>query len=398
MRIAIIADPIDNQKGGVHVYTRELVAHLLRQEGGHAWFLVRERRDPSLQGVRQIVIPNIRIGLGLAALRLFMIVPLVLWWYRVDAVFEPAHFGPFNLPRRIRRITMIHDLTPLLYPQYHRFHSQLLQKIFLKGILRRADLILANSRHTAGDIRRFFPETVGRITTILLGCEPAMRPAADRSRFAGRRVSDGYWLAVGTIEPRKNLVRLLEAYRIYREEHGEPADLVIVGQRGWKAEPFYEALQAHPYRADIHLTGYVSDEELAALYSHALALVYPSEYEGFGLPVLEAMACGCPVICSDVSSLPEVGGDVALYIRPFDVRSMVDAMSEVRALSGEERAALRRRCLERAALFSWASHARQWLAAVEGCVAGDPPPDDEPDRQISRKLSIAPNTDDEYTD
>lgn len=393
MRIAIIADPIDNQRGGVHVYTRELVQHLLRQPGEHEWFLVRERFDPDLQGARQIVIPNIRIGLGLAALRLFLLVPLVLWWHKVDVVFEPAHFGPFNLPRRIRRVTMIHDLTPLLFPHYHRYHSQLLQKIFLPGILRRASLILANSKHTASDIRRHFPAVSDRIATIPLGSDPVFRPTPEPELLTALQLPGPYWLAVGTIEPRKNLVRLLEAYRLYRESDRPFTALVIVGQRGWKAEPFYEALASHPFREDILLTGYVSDEQLAALYSHALALVYPSEYEGFGLPVLEAMACGCPVICSDRSSLPEVGGEVARYVDPMDTPALVRAMDEIAGLDASGRDALKARCLRRAAGFGWEEHAHRWLERVGRLeeIGADP----EPGTPCERNMMQSQSTDHE---
>lgn len=378
MKIAIIADPIDNQKGGVHVYTRELAHALLADPGHHSFLLVRERRDPLLQGATQIVIPNIRIGLGLAALRLFFLVPLVLWWHRVDAVMEPAHFGPFNLPRRIKRITMIHDLTPLRFPHYHRFHSQLLQRIFLKGILRRADLILANSRHTASDIGEFFPFAKPKTKVILLGCDPAIRPASHRPLPASLGIRQPYWLNVGTIEPRKNLVRLLQAYTAFRKAAEERVLLVITGQRGWKSEPFYEALADHPFREDIILTGYVSDEDLSILYSHALALIYPSEYEGFGLPVLEAMSCGCPVICSSVSSLPEVGGDVALYCDPYSIDDMSKQMGALHAFSAAEKATLREKALQRASVFRWADHVRQLHEALEALEPGRPwLPEDE---------------------
>lgn len=377
MRIAIIADPIDNQKGGVHVYTRELVRHLLQAGGGHEWILIRERKDPSLSGARQIVIPNIRIGLGLAALRLFFVVPLVLWWHKVDVVFEPAHFGPFNLPARIRRVTMIHDMTPLLFPQYHRFHSQWLQRIFLRGILRRASLILANSAHTAADIRTFFPEVASRITTIPLGCDPDMQPNADMTWLEQSGIRLPYWLSVGTIEPRKNLVRLLEAYAAYRMAEKEGLPLLVVGQQGWKSESFYRALDEHPYRADIHLAGFVPNSVLSALYTHARALVYPSEYEGFGLPVLEALSCGCPVICSGVSSLPEVGGDTAWYVDPMDTQALTRAMLQMGQLPADDYKRLQQEGRQRAALFNWTDHARDWLDAVGRIERGMPDPEPE---------------------
>ena len=382
MKIAIIADPIDNQKGGVQVYTRELVHALLADPGRHTFLLVRERRDPDLHGATQVAIPNIRIGLGLAALRLFFVVPLVLLWHRVDAVLEPAHFGPFNLPKRIKRITMIHDLTPLRFPHYHRFHSQLLQRIFLKGILRRADLILANSRHTAADIAAFFPFAEAKTKVILLGCDPAIRPAAHLPLPDDLQVKQPYWLNVGTIEPRKNLIRLLEAYSRFRNATGEKVQLVITGQKGWKSEPFFEALAVHPYHEDIVLTGYVSDEDLSKLYSHALAMIYPSEYEGFGLPVLEAMSCGCPVICSSVSSLPEVGGEVAFYFEPNSSDALAQHMIAVHGMSLSERKTLHERALHRADAFSWADHVRQLHQAFDALEDGSPLPIDQGTRGV----------------
>ncbi len=363
MKIAIIADPIDNQKGGIHVFTRELVRALLAADQENEYLLIREKRDPALSGVRQAVIPNNRIGLGLAALRLFFVVPLVLWWHKVDAVLEPAHFGPFNLPRRVKRITAIHDLTPILFSHYHRYHSQLLQKVFLKGILRRASLILSNSGHTTADLEKHYPFTAPKIATIHLGLEPGFAPRAGREYLEAQQIRHPYWLSVGTIEPRKNLARLLEAYRLFRERVSEKVLLLIAGQRGWKAEPFFEALEKHPYREDIRLMGFVPDEALSELYSHAVGLAYPSEYEGFGLPVLEAFACGCPVVCSNVSSLPEVGGQVAWYADPYREDSIAQQMTALYLLQEEERRQLKEAALRRAAEFTWERYASECIRA-----------------------------------
>jgi glycosyltransferase involved in cell wall biosynthesis len=360
MRIAIIADPIDNQKGGVHVYTRELVSALRRNPGGHEYILVREKFDPEMMDFRQIIIPNIRIGLGLAALRLFFVVPFVLWRNKVDAVFEPAHFGPFNLPRSIKRITMIHDLTPILFPEYHRFHSQLLQRVFLKGILRKADLILTNSQHTLVDLLKYLPEAASKSHAILLAYDPIFNPLPEGELTESDKISEPFFLAVGTIEPRKNLVRLLEAYRIYRTEYGGNNHLIIAGQKGWKSEAFFDALSRHPFKGDIRITGYIPDQTLAAYYTQAKALIYPSEYEGFGLPVLEAMACGCPVICSNTSSLPEVGGEVAVYIDPLDSDDLAFQMHATDQMKPMDYNYWKKICLDRAGLFSWDNYAKDF--------------------------------------
>lgn len=367
MKIAILADPIDNQKGGIHVYTRDFVNALIRNPGKLEILLVREKYDPELEGfVEQLIIPNIRWGLGLAALRLLFVVPFLLWRKGVDAVLEPAHFGPFNLPRRIRRITVMHDLTPILFPHYHHFHSHWLQKNFLSGILRRADLILSNSRHTQTDIEQHYPFTKGKVKTIYLGLSTPLGAVATREYLDQTGIHQPYWLAVGTIEPRKNLVRLLEAYTRFRDQHQERVQLVIAGQRGWKSEPFFEALEKHPWRSDILLTGFVPDEALPQLYSHAIGLVYPSEYEGFGFPVLEAMACACPVICSGSSSLPEVGGEVAFYADPHQPTQIAQQMHKLFTLKPQEREVLQAKALQRAAQFTWAAYVEEFKRIILG--------------------------------
>ncbi|MCG8327581.1 MAG: glycosyltransferase family 4 protein [Chitinophagales bacterium] len=361
MKVAIIADPIDNQKGGIHVYTRELVKALATHSQHHEYLLLRERIDPDLEGIEQIAVPNFRWGLGIAALRQFFAVPWILARKGVDAVLEPAHFGPFNLPKRIHRITMMHDLTPILFPQYHNWHSQQLQKIFLPGILRRAKLVLSNSQNTTRDLHQHYPQTKNKTATILLGVDHIQRERTRQRTFLNQKeIQSPYWLSVGTIEPRKNLVRLLEAYRLFRDKHNEKTLLLIVGQKGWKSESFFEALEQHPYREDIILPGFVPDEALTELYSHALALIYPSEYEGFGFPVLEAYGCGCPVVCADNSSLPEVGGKWAFYHDAYDAHSIYQAMQSLSNLSDTQRHQLQLEVIKWADSFTWKKYVEEF--------------------------------------
>ncbi|MEQ8702345.1 MAG: glycosyltransferase family 1 protein [Phaeodactylibacter sp.] len=371
MKIAILADPIDNQRGGVHVYTRELITALVEQDQANEYILVREKATPAIPGTQSLVVPNYRFGLVFAAFRMLFIIPFLLRRHKVDVVLEPAHFGPFNLPRRVHRVTVIHDLTPLLFPQYHLWHSQLLQRLFLKGILKRASLVITNSRHTQKDVLAHFPFLKGRVIAAHLGANPDLAPVEDRSWLDRQGIEAPYWLTVGTIEPRKNLVRLLDAYQQYRQEGGE-ALLVVAGQRGWKSEAFFGALSQHPYRQDIRLTGFVPDEALPQLYSHALAMIYPSEYEGFGLPVLEAMCCSCPVICSSVSSLPEVGGEVAYYVDYQQPASIAQQMHAVARLDDQGRAQLKRRAVRWAAQFTWKAHADACREAFQKLAVKQP--------------------------
>jgi glycosyltransferase involved in cell wall biosynthesis len=371
MKIAILADPLDNQRGGVHVYTRELITALVRLDTDNEYLLVREKATPAIPGTQSLVVPNNRFGLVFAAFRMFFIIPYLLRRHQVDVVLEPAHFGPFNLPGHIHRVTVIHDLTPLLFPQYHLWHSQMLQRLFLKGILKRASLVITNSRHTRKDVLEHFPFLKDKVIAAHLGANPALAPQKARDWLDQQGITSSYWLTVGTIEPRKNLGNLLKAYRQYRDNGGR-AQLIIAGQRGWKSAPFFEALGQHAYQADIHLTGFVPDEALPQLYSHAQALIYPSEYEGFGLPVLEALRCGCPVICSSVSSLPEVGGPLAYYVDYQDPASIARQMQEVDQLDESARSALRKKSVEWAGQFTWASHAEACRAALQKLAVKHP--------------------------
>ncbi len=359
LKLGIIADPLDNQRAGVHVFTKELIAALIRQGKGEQLVLIRERYDPQLP-VKQIVVPNIRLPIGFASLRLFFLVPYLLRKAGVNAVFEPAHFGPFNLPKRIKRLTMIHDLTPLLFPQYHRWHSQLLQKIFLPRILRRTDWVFTNSKHTAKDLAQFFPATTSKSTAIYLGRGEAFRPTRNDAVLRQYSLNKPYFISVGTIEPRKQLNTLLESYKTFCLNNNNWINLLIVGQKGWKTEEFDEALASHPFRDRIALSGYVPADHLPILYTHSQALIYPSEYEGFGLPIIEALACGTAVITADNSSLREIGEGSALFFPTGDAQALAQCMKEALATAYDSK-----KFIEHAARFSWGNTAQLFWQKVE---------------------------------
>lgn len=362
MKIAIIADPLDNQRAGVHVYVRELVKAIIANPGPHEYILIREKVDPALN-IQQVAIPNTRLPIGFASLRLFFLVPLKLRQLGVDVVYEPAHFGPFNLPKRIKRVTMIHDLTPILFPHFHNFHSQLLQKLFLPRILRRTDLIISNSYNTSNDLAKVYPFVANKVAMIHLGVSSRFFPDNRTGFLEAYNIDKPYFLYVGTIEPRKNLLQLLAAYRAFRASSEQQVALVLVGQIGWKNEAFDAALEAHPFRQDIILTGYIDKELLPQAYYHALSLIYPSVYEGFGFPIAEAMACGGAVICPNNSSLPEVGGALARYYPTKDTAALTKLMLEV-ANSGNPTPSQREAYANWAANFSWATYAEQFNALM----------------------------------
>lgn len=361
MKIAILADPLDNQSAGVYTYTKQLIEALAKYDTENEFLIVRQTKDSKLL-LPQLAVSNFKFP-GYASLRMFLIIPFILRKEKVDAVLEPAHFGPFNLPKRVKRITMIHDLTPLLFPQYHRFHSQLLQRIFLKRILQKADLVLSNSQNTTKDLIKFFPFTKSKVKTILLGRDTDFQAITSKEYLQKKGITDPYFLCTGTIEPRKNLIVLLEAYQAFREQTTEKVLLILAGKKGWKTDDFFSKLEKHPFRNDIVLTGYVEKQELIELYSQAVTLVYPSLYEGFGLPVLEALSCKTRVICSNASSLPEVGGSVALYFQPQDKTELLAHLLTVfqeykQGISNKEA------LLQQAQKFSWKEYAKMFRKAM----------------------------------
>ena len=368
MKIAILADPLDNQNAGVHIFTKSLIEELIARDDGHTYVLVRQKFDPSLsKRVKQIIIPVKPIP-GFASLRLFAKVPIAMRREKVDVVIEPAHFGPFNLPTSIKRVTVIHDLTPIIFPEHHTWHGQILQRIFLSRILSKTDLVITNSQNTSKDLEHYYPVTIGKNTSILLGKDRFYKPTIDQQVLIDNGIHTRYFLTVGTIEPRKNLELLLKAFEQVVDHTTENVSLVIAGGMGWKTESFERALAKHPYRDKIIMLGYVDKKLLPALYSQAIALIYPSIYEGFGFPVLEGMSCGAPVICANVSSLPEVGGEIALYIDPTSEMDLIRHMHTTLKYTSEERKIIKEKSIAHSDHYSWKTHAVTFLSEIDKLV------------------------------
>jgi len=216
-------------------------------------------------------------------------------------------------------------------------------------------MVMADSAATRVDLMRLFGVGAERITVVYPGVTGAFRTfATDILDKFRRRVMHGrpYFVHVGTLEPRKNLTRLVEAFAALKRDIGIPHALALVGGKGWMYDGLLERVRELGLDNDVVFPGFAAPEELPLWYAAAEALVYPSLYEGFGFPVVEAMACGTPVICSNVSSLPEVAGDAAVLVDPDDVRALTNSMRRVfdDRLFRQE---LVRRGLERARAFTW---------------------------------------------
>ncbi len=298
------------------------------------------------------------VGLGLQARR-----------QRVEVVHCTGIYAPLVARRPV--VLTVHDLAIRHLPQAFPPLNRRFGWRVWSSLARRADHCIAISNATRTELLGALGLGPDRVTVVQHGVGAPFGPIpgqeVERTRVAYALPGD-YCIAVGTIEPRKNLGRTLEAFELLRAE-GHQAHLVVVGAAGWGESKLVQKLTAGALGPAVHYVGSAPDADLAALYAGALALVYPSLYEGFGLPVLEAMACGCPVVASDRGGLKETAGDAAVLVNPLSVREIAAA---VRALltDSSRRGELAQRGRRRAASFTWERTAKQTLSVYQKVLAG----------------------------
>jgi glycosyltransferase involved in cell wall biosynthesis len=272
-----------------------------------------------------------------------------------DIIHCPTVLAPFYGRPGPRIIMSCHDLSPLIEPSWHPWPVRFYFRYLLPVRLRRVDQVIASSHSTRKDLLRLYRVPADRVTTVHLGPHPGSFPETG--------AKENYLLSVGTLEPRKNLKRVIEAFIHLRQQRGDIVDrLLVVGAKGWYYDDLFEMIQGHT--DSIQFLGYVSNNELHRLYRRAKGLIYPSLYEGFGLPVLEALASGCPVVTSDRSSLPEIGGDAVLRVNPEDVLQIAAAMEKL-LTDAHLRQALAESGLAKASQFSWERCALETIAVYK---------------------------------
>ena len=362
LKIAILGDALDGQYAGVHYYLAQLVDALDNIDTKHQVLLFRPKPDGNLKNITQVEVPTLSFP-GSQVYRFFYQLPNIVEKHKPDIVIEPGHFGPFNISNKIKRATIIHDLTPLLFPKMHRWHSQLLQKIFLPSILKKADLVITNSKYTSKDVASYFPITKEKLHEVIPGRDTFFKKIIKPATLEKYNISSPYLLFIGTIEPRKNILLLIKAFNLFKKE-GFKHQLVIVGKKGWHYKESMLAIENSPFKDYIHLPGYIDRVDLPVLYTMAEQFIYPSRYEGFGLPVLEAMCCETPVITTNISSLPEVGGEAALYFEENDEKQLFEQMLKL-ATSSELRKQQIKKGLEQIKKFNWKETATNLLKRLE---------------------------------
>jgi glycosyltransferase involved in cell wall biosynthesis len=380
-RLGFITYGLERARGGIGRYTEELLS-ALRLLGWQP--LVLQAGGGGQEGTCAIagLLPGL-LTVGQAQIA----------WHakrnQLGLVHDPTGTMPLMLTGT-RRVATIHDVIPYIYPETSTKLDKLIYRLWLPLAVRRLDAIITVSTQSKRDIVRYLPVKSEDVMVISEAAGANYRPlsrAQIQPVLKRYGINFPYLLYVGSLEARKNLPRLLTAYHRVRQGQTCPAKspssvraasskcprLVIVGARKWKFSPIFETIQRLELEPDVYFTGYVEEEDLPALYNGADLFVFPSLYEGFGLPVLEAMACGVPVITSNSSSLPEVAGDAAILVDPLDCQAIAEAIQRVLFDNQTPNLAaiMREKGLARAKQFSWERTARETIAVYERVLAGE---------------------------
>jgi glycosyltransferase involved in cell wall biosynthesis len=372
MRILIDSTQIPLGRTGAGVYADHLIQQLgsLLQPDDRLFVLVQSddielgRRIDGHRNLSALVVRSsiFRNRLALAFYEQ-CILPWVLLFHRIDVVHSLHYTFPLLCPAR--RVVTLHDMTHTLYPEMHTRGRTIAMSTFAKLALRRAEGVLFVSNSTRKDAERLFGQGRNLRAVTPLAVDHAVFDDIDPTAIDGSLTRIGidrpYILFLGTLEPRKNVERLVHAFDSLGPEYSN-FRLIVAGKPGWHYEAALEAIENSPNKARIQRIGYVAPEDKAPLIAGCELLVYPSLYEGFGLPVLEGMAAGVPVITSNASSMPEIAGEAAVLIDPYSTEQIAAAIGSI--LSDENlRQRLRRAGKAQAAKFSWEKTASLTCAA-----------------------------------
>lgn len=377
MRIGIDATPLPPRPVGAGRYIIQLIRALVAQESPDQLIVFCQQSRAALLGLH----PSPRLSLVILPdqsppSRLVWeqtLFPRLAARHRLDLLHSLHYTLPIAYPGR--RVVTFHDMTFFLFPRLHTLPKRYFFRLFIHLSARLADALIADSESTRQDAIRFTGVSPQKISTVLLGVTPEFRPLNDAQRLAQVRrkynLPKHYLLYVGLIEPRKNVPALLQAFARIAPQIPDHS-LVIAGRPGWHYDQFLQQYRQIGLQNRLHFTGYVAQEDLPAVYNMADCFVYPSTYEGFGLPVLEAMACGAPVITTNVSSMPEIVADAGILLPPQDVPGLAQAILRL-IHSPQERRLLSEKGLQRAASFTWERTAAQTLAVYRRVLHPEPP-------------------------
>lgn len=371
MKVGIIADMVTDKKTGVGNYACRCATNLFRIDCQNTYTIIHYSIEISKyfdykNNLKFFIVKKPEIFLG-SIIRKLVLFPRLIHEKDFDIVHDTYQLGPlFIRNEHCLTITTVHDLVPVLFSEAP-FITKVRHRIIMPVLMRRIDKIIADSNSTKQDIISIFNIPEEKIKVIHLAADEQFKPLDNDIVIEIKQkynVNFPFILYVGTLEPRKNITTLIKAFYELKKKNLEHK-LVIAGKKGWKYKEIFETINNLNLQNEVKFTGYVPDEDLPGLYNGADLFVYPSLYEGFGLPPLEAMACGIPVITSNTSSLPEVVGNAGIMVDPLDVNKFAYSINEV-LTNGALNMELRKKGLERAKMFSWEKCARETLKVYEG--------------------------------
>jgi glycosyltransferase involved in cell wall biosynthesis len=351
---------------GVSVYSRNLLEHFQKVATKDTQFTVFLRQKPLPFLPEQTKYYKYKV---VTAKMLWSQIFLPMRLYttsRVDVFFSPAHYSPRFSPSPT--VVTIHDLAYFYFP--HEFLQKDLFKLknWTKYSVEKAKKVIAVSKTTKKDIQKFYEKPEKDISVVYNGYEKNLGKNVLPPRFPLITYSlkpQKYILYVGTLQPRKNIKVLIKAFKKFHEKN-PTYKLVLVGKKGWLYDEIFKEVEDLKLQEKVIFTGFLPDNEVIELYKHAYCFVLPSLYEGFGIPILEAMSHGCPVLSSFASSLPEVGGEAAVYFDPESVDGLVDDLESLQ--NGKLRNDLIKKGAERVKLFSWENCAKETLEVIKSAA------------------------------
>lgn len=348
MKIAIDTQTILGQKSGFGFYVKNLVDNLKKIDPDNEYVLIGPDTEKDFSTPQRFLWDQIYF-------------PKKARRAKVDILHQPCFSAPIFYRGKI--IVTIHDIISLKFPKNLPLASRLFYSKWMPFSYRRADLIIVDSEHTKRDIVEYLKIPAEKIRVMYWAVSHDFQPILDLKKIEQikqkYKTSEKYFIHVGTLEPRKNLNFLVRAYADAVKK-GIKENLVIIGKKGWYYDDLFNLVKELKLSDRVVFTGYADDKDIPALYSGSTALTFPSLYEGFGFPPLEAMACGTPVISSNTSSLPEVVGDAGILLPPSGEKEWTDAMMKL-SLDGKLSEELKRKGLVQASKFSWEETAKKTI-------------------------------------
>ncbi len=367
MRLGIFPWALDRERTGIENYLHSLITNMIKMGKSSEIYLINHKKtdDPLCELTNEIVLLNLpkifKSPIGL---------PYAIKKANLDLFHAPAHYfsqiTPYYLNFSVRKVLTIHDLIPITCPATTNLKFW---KLTLDIIKTRVNVVIADSHQTKRDCIKYLGIPEEKIRVIYLAADQIFKvDKTNKEKFQyyleiKHGIKFPFILGVGTLEKRKNIPNILRAFYILKKA-GINHKLVIVGKNAWNSKKIFNIVKELDLNRDVIFTGYVENEDLVKLYNTADLFVYPSLYEGFGLPPVEAMSCGCPVITSNTTSLPEVVGNAGIKVDPHDYKALANEM--YRILTNDDfKTELSEKGLKRAQLFSWEKTARETWKVYE---------------------------------